>query len=475
MIGGGNRPSNRSLLLPGETSMIRPGPEPSYRFPEGFAWGVAAASAQIEGAAREDGKGESIWDRFATLPGKIRGGDTPEVACDHYHRFEADADLIRDLGIRHYRLSVAWPRVVPDGSGTINGRGLDFYDRLIDALLARGITPWVTLFHWDLPQALEDRGGWLSRGTVDAFRRYAGAVVGRLGDRVDRWFTVNEIPCFIGFGYGSGSFAPGRTESARVLNQGYHHALLAHGHAVRTVREFGKPGSVVGLVQNHLPPPPIPAIELEADVAAARAEYERTNRQLMGPVFLGHYPEAFLREAGADAPEVRPGDLELIASPTDFLGLNIYAGNFVRAGRDGRAEILPFPRQYPEGDLPWLRVTPEVLYWSVRWAAEVFGVKTFQITENGAAFDDSVTVEGEVLDLDRREYVRNHLIGLHRAVAEGYDVRGYFLWSLMDNFEWAEGYGKRFGIVRVDYATQERTPKLSARWYAEVARRNRIV
>jgi len=448
---------------------------PSYRFPEGFAWGVAAASAQIEGAAREDGKGESVWDRFAATPGKVKNGDTLAVACDHYHRYEADADLIRDLGIGHYRLSVAWPRVIPDGDGAINPSGLDFYDRLIDALLKRGVTPWVTLFHWDLPQALEAKGGWPVRGTVDAFRRYAETVVRRLGDRVGRWFSVNEIPCFVGFGYGGGNFAPGRREPARVLNQAYHHAILAHGHAVAAVRAFGKPGSEVGLVQNFLPPPPIPVTETEANIAAAKAEYERTNGQLMGPIFRGRYPDAFLRAAGADAPSVQPGDLELIAQPTDFLGLNIYSGDFIRAGKDGKPEVLPFPRQFPKGDLPWLNVTPEVLYWGVRLAAEVFGVESFHVTENGAAFEDAVTPGGEVLDLDRREYLRNNLISVHRAIAEGFDVRGYFLWSLMDNFEWAEGYSKRFGIVRVDYETQERTPKLSGRWYGQVARENRLI
>ncbi len=453
--------------------MTQPGLVPAYRFPDGFAWGVAAASAQIEGAAGEGGKGESIWDRFAASPGHVRNGDTPAVACDHYHRSEADADLIRDLGVEHYRLSVAWPRVIPDGSGAINPVGLDFYDRLIDALLARGITPWVTLFHWDLPQALEDQGGWTARGTVDAFRGYAEAVVGRLGDRVGRWFTVNEIPCFIGNGYGNGSFAPGRREPARVLNQAYHHAILAHGHAVAVVRERGRAGSVVGLVQNHLPAPPIPIAETEADIAAARLDYERTNGPLMGPVFRGEYPARFLE--GADAPVVQPGDLDLIARPTDFLGLNLYSGDFVRAGGDGRPERLPFPRQYPRGDLPWINATPEVMYWGIRLAAEVFGVKTFYMTENGAAFDDSVTPGGEILDLDRREYLRNHLISVHRALSEGFDVRGYFLWSLLDNFEWAEGYAKRFGIVRVDYPTQRRTPKLSARWYSQVVRENRLV
>lgn len=447
----------------------------SYQFPEGFVWGVAAASAQIEGAAGLDGKGESIWDRFAATPGKVKNGDTPATACDHYHRYPEDAALMRSLGLRHYRLSVAWPRVVPDGDGPVNARGLDFYDRLVDTLHAEGVTPWVTLFHWDLPQALEDRGGWLNRATADAFRRYAEAVVRRLADRVAGWFTVNEIPCFIGNGYGNGSFAPGRRVSPRELNQAYHHALLAHGQGVAAVRSWGGPGARVGLVHNHLPAPPIPLTETGPDLAAARAAYERANGPLMGPVFLGRYPDAFLREAGADAPDVRPGDLDLIAQPTDYLGLNVYAGDFVRAGADGRPEVLPFPRGYPEGSLPWLKLTPQSLYWAVRHAAEVFGVRTFLMTESGAAFDDDLTPAGEVIDLHRRGYLRDYLVALHRAVAEGYDVRGYFVWSFLDNFEWAEGYGRRFGIVHVDYPSQRRTPKLSATWYAGVARENRVV
>ncbi len=455
--------------------MTVPSQVPSYQFPDGFVWGVATASAQIEGASTEDGKGESVWDRFATLPDKIKEGTNPSVACDHYHRFAADSDLIRDLSLGAYRLSVAWPRVVPDGDGAINPKGLEFYDRLIDGLLDRGVTPWVTLFHWDLPQALEDKGGWTSRATVGAYARYAEIVVKRLGDRVKHWFTMNEIPCFIGYGYGSGYFAPGRRESAKVVNQAYHHAILAHGEGVGVVRAFGQPGSQVGLVHNHLPPPPIPFIETAETIAAAKVEYERTNSQLMGPIFQGKYGDVFLNAAGADAPVVQTGDLEIISRPTDFLGLNIYAGDFVRARPDGSAELLPFPKQYPHGDLPWLRVTPEVLYWGIRLAQEVFGVKAFHITENGAAFDDTVTADGEIIDTDRREYIRNHLISVHRAIAEGYDVRGYFLWTLMDNWEWAEGFTKRFGIVRTDYETQARIPKLSARWFSEVARQNRVV
>ncbi len=447
----------------------------TYQFPDDFVWGVAAASAQIEGASVEDGKGESIWDRFAATPGKVKNGDTPATACDHYHRYPADAALMRALGIRHYRLSISWPRVVPDGDGAINTRGLDFYDRLIDTLHAHDVTPWVTLFHWDLPQSLEDRGGWLNRETAEAYRRYAEIVIRRLADRVANWFTVNEIPCFIGNGYGNGYFAPGRRVSPRELNQAYHHALLAHGHGVEVVRFWAGPGARVGLVHNHLPAPPIPVTETPADIAAARAEYERTNRQLMGPLFLGEYPDAFLLEAGPDAPEVAPGDLALISQPTDYLGLNVYAGDFVRAGVDGQPEVLPFPRDYPEGALPWLKLTPQSLYWAVRHAAEVYGVKSFYMTESGATFDDELTAAGEVVDLHRREYLREYLVALHRAIAEGFDVRGYFVWSLLDNFEWAEGYEKRFGIIHVDYPSRRRTPKLSGHWYSQVIRENRIV
>ena len=448
----------------------------SYQFPEGFVWGVATAAAQIEGAARAGGKGESIWDRFATLPGKIKNGDTPEIACDHYRRYEADFDLLSELGISHYRLSIAWPRVIPDGDGPIDTGGLDHYSRLIDALLARGITPWVTLFHWDLPQALEDRGGWLVRSTVDAFGRYASEVVKRLGDRVTHWFTVNEIPCFIGNGYGNGYFAPGKRVSAGELNQAYHHALLAHGHGVEAVRHMGWPRC-----------PRWPGAQPPARAADSghrdrcrhrrcprrvRANQRATDgsrlpRQLSRSVPSRRGGRCAARRAwrhGADRPA------------HGFPGTQCLRGQ-LRARRERMASprYCPFRRGYPEGGLWWLKITPQSLYWAIRYAAEVFGVKTFYMTESGATFDDEVTASGEVIDLHRREYLRSYLAELHRAVTEGYDVRGYFLWSLLDNFEWAEGYEKRFGIVHVDFNTQRRTPKLSSRWYSEVIRNNGIV
>jgi beta-glucosidase len=445
-----------------------------YQFPEGFTWGVAAASAQIEGATREGGKGESVWDRFSQTPGKIADGTGTDPACDHYHRYESDIALMRSLGVKNYRLSIAWPRILPAGTGALNEAGLDFYDRLIDSLLAAGITPHVTLYHWDLPQVLEDKNGWINRETAFAFGSYAEVVVKRLRDRVSSWFTLNEMPCFIGLSYEEGMHAPGRRESASIVNQAYHHALLAHGLGVRAVRGHGGPSARVGLVHN--PPTPLPVEETDADIAASRAEYQRLNDQLMTPIYRGGgYGDLFLEAAGPDAPKVEAGDAEIMHAPGDFLGLNLYAGFFVRANETSTPQVLAFPGGFPRGDLPWINITPQTLYWAVRHAAETYGIADFYIAENGTAAADEVTSDGEILDLDRREYVRNYLIGLHRAVQEGFGVRGYFLWTWMDNFEWAEGYSKRFGIVYNNYETQERTPKLSARWYARVMAENRIV
>lgn len=442
-------------------------------FPPKFIWGVSAAAPQIEGAVARDGKGESIWDRFAQQPGRIHNGDTLEPACDHYRLFRRDFALMRRLGIQHYRLSIAWPRIFPSGGGALNRKGLDFYQRIFDSMEKNGITPWVTMFHWDLPQALEDRGGWRSRATVDAFAHYADTIVKAYGSRVKNWITLNEILCFTTLAYGGKEKAPGVEEGPRVVNQTKHHALLCHGHGVRAVREHGGRGARVGLTDNCAVA--VPVTETPADIAAARAWFTEQNQSLLEPIYRGHYSARYLRLCGASRPRVAKGDFELISRPTDFLGLNIYSGAFIRRGPRGRPEALRLPRNYPRTDSTWLNLLPQALHWGPRFAHEVYGPKAIYITENGCGYDHEPVIRGEVHDLHRRDYLRNYLGELHHAITDGVPVRGYFLWSFMDNFEWQDGYARRFGIVHVDYRTQRRTPKLSAHWYASVIRENRLV
>jgi beta-glucosidase len=445
----------------------------SSPFPSQFRWGVATAAPQIEGAAFADGKGESIWDHFSRIPGKIHNGDTLDVACEHYERFREDFALMRALGVKHYRLSLAWPRIYPDGDGALNQKGLDFYRRLFEAMAENGITPWVTLFHWDLPQSLEARGGWTSRVTVDAFARYADTVVKAFGGQVKNWITMNEIRCFTQLAYAYGTKAPGRREAPAVVNQTYHHALLCHGHAVRAVRAFGGEGARVGLTDNS--DICIPVTETPADIAAARTWYASRNLHLLGAIYGGEYAPAYLERCGADAPKVEAGDFSLISLPTDFLGLNIYTGFYVRAGANGQPEELKLPANYPRADSPWLHLAPQSIYWGTRLAQETYGVKEIYVTENGCGYNDEPVVSGEVHDLHRRDFLRGHLRELHRAIGDGVPIAGYFLWSFMDNYEWEDGYARRFGIVHVDFATQKRTPKLSAHYYSTVMRENRIV
>ena len=450
-------------------------PSPIPTFPENFVWGVATAAPQIEGAAFLDGKGESIWDRFSRIPGKVRNGDTLDQACDHYHRFGEDLALMRALGIRNYRLSIAWPRIYPAGDGPVNAAGLAFYHRLFDSMAEHGITHWVTLFHWDLPQALEDRGGWPSRVVVDAFARYADTVVQAFAGKVKRWFTVNEVRCFTDFGYGPGGHnrAPGRVESARVVNQTFHHALLCHGHAVRAVRAHGGAGARVGIADNC--DACVPVTETPADIEAASAWFVDGNQNVIDPIYRGHYADAYLRRIGRDAPEVAPGDFDLIGAPTDFLGLNLYSGSFVRACAGARYEVLPTPPNYWHADGNWLKLMPQLMYWATRFSKEHYGPREIYITENGCGYDDEPVVNGEVTDLHRREFLRLYLGELRRAIGEGVPVRGYFVWSFLDNFEWNDGYTRRFGIVHVDFATQKRTPKLSARYFSEIIRQNGLL
>lgn len=443
------------------------------RFPAQFIWGVATAAPQIEGAAFSGGKGPSIWDTFSRVPGAVRNGDTLDVACDHYHRFDEDFALMRQLGIRHYRLSIAWARILPEGRGAVNQAGIDFYLALFDSLERHGITPWVTMFHWDLPQALENEGGWRSRGVVDAFARYADIIVTAFADRVKNWITLNEIFCFTRLGYGTGQKAPGARESDAVVNQTYHHALVCHGHGVRAVREFGGRGARVGLTDNAVVPVPLDLTP--RNVAAARRAFAEENVRVLDAVFRGRYASGYLRAAGDAAPKVERGDFKLISQPTDFIGLNIYTGHFVRAGKGGRPERLALPASFPSTDCSWLHLLPQVLYWGPRFFTELYGPLPIYITEHGAGYEEAARSNGEVLDLHRRECVRNYLRELRAAIKDGAPVKGYFLWTFMDNFEWEDGYDRRFGIVHNDFKTQRRTPKLSARWYSEVIRQNALI
>jgi beta-glucosidase len=445
----------------------------AFTFPKDFVWGVSAAAPQIEGYSSADGKGESVWDRFALRPGNILNGDRLDPACQHYRRYEADFALMRELGIRNYRLSLAWPRIFPDGNGSVNQRGLDFYERLIDSMMGNGIKPWVTMFHWDLPQALEDQGGWRSRVVPAAFATYADTIVKTLGDRVKNWITVNEIRCFTVQAYGSKGKAPGLTESPKVVNQTIHNALVCHGLGVQAVREHGGRGAICGLSDNC--ETAIPVTESPGDVEAAHTAFAAANLAILDPIYKGHYSEAYLKACGKARPTVEKGDFKLIGMPTDFLGLNIYAGVFVRRGRDGKPEVLHPSASYPRTDSPWLHLAPRALYWAPRLVADVYGVKNIYITENGCGYDDDAVKNGECLDLHRIEYLRSYLKELQHAVADGTPVRGYFVWCFLDNFEWTDGYTRRFGIVHTNFKTQRRTPKLSAYWYKSIIKANRVL
>jgi beta-glucosidase len=448
-------------------------PMKPIRFPSNFVWGTAMAAAQIEGAAFEDGKGPSIWDKFARRPGAVANGDTLDAACDHYNRFDEDFLLMRSLGIRQYRLSISWPRIFPKGRGEVNAAGLGFYHRLFESLKKHGITPWVTMFHWDLPQALEDEGGWRNRGVVDAFAVYADTIVKAFSDRVKNWITLNEIFCFTRLAYGTGTKAPGAKESEAVVNQTYHHALLCHGEGVRAVREHGGGGARVGLTDNATIPVPV---DLRPEnVAAAKRAFVDDNIRVLDPIFNGRYARSYLKSAGPAAPKVAKGDFKLISQKTDFLGLNIYTGYFVRAAKRNGYERVDFPASYPRSDCAWLYLLPQAIYWAPRFVTELYGKIPIYVTEHGAGYNEEAVPGVEFNDLHRRECVRNYLHQLRAAMKDGANVKGYFLWSFLDNYEWEDGYERRFGIVHTDFKTQRRTPKLSARWYAEVIRRNALI
>lgn len=476
-------PSRRELIKlagagalaagPGTPATAEPANAPSPRgLPPDFLWGTATSSYQIEGAWQEDGKGPSIWDRFAHAPGNILNNDTGDTAIDHYHRYKEDVQHMTALGARTYRFSISWPRIFPDGTGQPNAKGLDFYQRLTDELLANNIEPYATLYHWDLPQALQDRlGGWESADTAKAFADYAGYVAERLSDRIKHFFTVNELNTFVELGYGTGLFAPGLRLAHARLNQARHHALLGHGLAVQAIRARAKPSTMVGLAENITTA--VPVIETAADIAAAQTATRELNAGYLTVILEGRYTDAFLQAAGADAPKFTPEDLRAIASPLDFVGLNVYTARYVRAiDAPPGYELLPFPKSHPRMASSWQFFAPEALYWAPQHLQKIWNVKDIYITENGCGTTDDAVVDGAVDDTDRIMFLRSYLATLQRATAEGVPVRGYFLWSLFDNFEWTSGYATRFGLIHVDFSTQRRTPKLSAAYYAEVIKRN---
>jgi beta-glucosidase len=434
------------------------------RFPPGFRWGVATSAFQIEGAAFEDGKGESIWDRFCRQPGVIADASNGDVACDHYHRWEADLDLVASLGVHDYRFSVSWPRVLPDGAGAWNEQGLAFYDKLVDGLLARDIRPCLTLNHWDLPQALQDRGGWAARDTVHRFVDYARGVQQRLGDRVPMITTHNEPWVVAMLGHDSGIFAPG-IKSRRTAMQVAHHLLLSHGLALQALRADGataKLGIVLNLAHTE------PHTASAADAERAELDDALSRRWYTDALLRGRYPQIVLDELGADAPAIEPGDLAHIATPMDYLGVNYYSRHVASASGAFKADASGLPLTA----MGW-EIYPRGLTALLTTLHQEYELPPLYITENGAAFDDVVGEDGAVHDSARTEYLRSHIAAAADAIDRGVPLAGYMLWSLMDNFEWSSGYAKRFGIVRVDYDTLQRTPKDSARWYRDFVARCR--
>jgi beta-glucosidase len=440
-------------------------------FPEDWVWGTSTAAYQIEGAVREGGRGVSIWDTFSHTPGNVANGDTGDVACDHFHRYPDDIALMRELGLGGYRFSIAWPRIFPSGSGRPNSEGLDFYRRLIDELHGAGITPYVTLYHWDLPRPLQDRGGWGSRDTARRFGEYAHTVAAALGGGVRNWLTINEPWVAAFLGHFLGIHAPGARDLPLALRAA-HNLLLAHGEGMAALRAEMRPGDEAGIALNLAPCQP--AGDSNADLEAAYRYDGYMNRWFLDALYRGHYPDDMVRLYGDAMPEIDPGDMELISQPTDVLGVNYYTRSVIEYD----AAVLPLRARLvvlagaPVMANGW-EVYPPGLYDVLKRVHDDYAPTRMLITENGATYDD-VVVDGQVDDPERESYLHEHLIEGYRAVTAGVPVSGYFVWSLLDNFEWAWGYGKRFGVIYVDYDTQERIIKRSGHWYAGVSRDNAV-
>jgi beta-glucosidase len=461
-------------------------PHAASEFPKGFFWGTATSAYQIEGAWKEDGKGPSIWDTYAHTPGKIKNGDTGDVANDHYHRYKEDVKLMKDLGATAYRFSICWPRIFPEGTVKPNAKGLDFYSRLVDELKAAGIEPFATLYHWDLPQALQDKHkGWQSRDTAQAFGDYAGYMAEKLSDRVRHFFTINEFHTFVDVGYqgleatvGGGTvkleLAPGLKLNNAELNQVRHHAVLGHGLSVQAIRARGKSGTKCGPAENISVD--VPLIESPQHIKAAEKATRELNAPYLTVMLEGKYTDAYLKAAGPDAPKFTDDDLKIISAPVDFVGINVYRPKAYVLTSDeqpGYREV-PFNASHPKMHSSWHVFGPESLYWAAKFVQSLWGAKEIHITENGCASDDVVADDGKIYDTDRIMFLRNYLTQLQRATAEGVPVKGYFQWSTMDNFEWTAGFGNRFGLVHVDFKTQKRRPKMSASFFRECAARNRV-
>ena len=443
------------------------------QFPSRFFWGAAAASYQIEGAVREDGKGESVWDMFCEKPGAVFESHSGQIACDHYHRYASDVSLMRDLGLQAYRMSIGWPRILPSGTGSVNEAGLDFYDRLVDELLEAHITPWITLFHWDYPLELFHRGGWQNRDSSDWFAEYAEIVVERLSDRVAHFFTLNEPQVYIGFGHHEGVHAPGLKLPLKEVLLAGHHTLLAHGKAVAAMRARAKQPLFLGFAPVGMPKLPVDE-QPESIELARRATftiYERNvwnNAWWMDPIYLGNYPEQGLRFYGSDAPQVKDGDMALISAPLDCFAVNIYQGTPAVADpeADFGFRFDKYPPGYPSTAFDW-PLTPQAMHYGPKFFYERYK-KPIVITENGLSCRDWVSLDGKVHDPARIDFTKRYLRDYARAMKEGVEALGYFHWSIMDNFEWAAGYRERFGLVHIDYQSQERTPKDSFHWYRSV-------
>jgi beta-glucosidase len=445
-------------------------------FPDNFSWGTATAAYQVEGAVHEDGRGLSIWDPFVHTKGRVKNNDNGDIAVDMYHRYKEDVQLMKKLGVNSYRFSIAWPRIFPSGVGKPNPRGLDFYKRLVDELLANGITPFATLYHWDLPLNLQETyGGWQSKRVAEAFGEYAAYVSANLSDTVRHFFTLNEMKTFVEYGYGTGALAPGLKLSAAELNQVRHHVLLAHGLGVQAIRANARSGTSVGLAENITVV--VPAIDTPANVNAATNALRELNAGYLTVALEGKYTDSFLRSAGADAPKFTDAELKIISSPMDFVGINVYMPNhYVRAsGNTEGYELLPFTEIHPRMASSWHRVGPESLYWAPKLLHSIWNVDQIYITENGCGAGDEPDQQGNILDTDRIMFLRNYLLHMQKATSEGVPVKGYFHWSLLDNFEWIGGYGTRFGLYYVDYKTLQRRPKLSVDFYKELVAQNRLV